>query len=282
MEEPTTNDGTNNLVVVSDLHCGCQLGLCRPDGGALDHGGVYSPSEFQRDVWNWWWEFWSAWVPDVTKGEPYDIVVNGDVIDGVHHKSTHQWTHDLERQGDMAVKILAPIAAACRRFYMLRGTEAHVGPSGVEDERVAKRLGAVPNAEGQHARFELWKYVGSDICHIAHHIGISSRAAYESSAVQAEAIAMWTEAARAGRKPPTIVVRSHRHRYICIENPMANNAQGYSVVTAGWQGKTPFAYRIAGGRVSDPQFGGILIRDDGEGARIRDRHWTFARPPVEV
>ena len=29
----------NNLVVVSDLHCGCRLGLC-PEGGAqLDEGG---------------------------------------------------------------------------------------------------------------------------------------------------------------------------------------------------------------------------------------------------
>ncbi len=48
--------------------------------------------------------------------------------------------------GDMGYEVLAPIVELCEgRFYMTRGTRAHVGPSGVEEERLAKRLGAKPN-----------------------------------------------------------------------------------------------------------------------------------------
>ncbi|GAF68288.1 unnamed protein product, partial [marine sediment metagenome] len=76
-----------NLIVVSDLHCGCRLGLCHPKGVYLDDGGTYLPSKIQKKVWKWWREFWDEWVPTITRGEPWDLVVNGDALDGVHHNN---------------------------------------------------------------------------------------------------------------------------------------------------------------------------------------------------
>lgn len=265
-------DPCNNLVVVSDLHCGCRLGLCHPEGLRLDDGGIYLPSDFQRKIWNWWEEFWCDWLPKATQGEPYDVVINGDTIDGNHHGSTTQISHNLEDQERLALKVLEPIAIGARRLFFVRGTEAHVGPSAVQEESVAHRLGAVPNSSGQFARHELLIRVGNGLVDCKHHIGTSGSAAYESTAVHKELIEVITESAKQGAECPTVLVRSHRHRAFqtSFSGP---DGDFISVVTPGWQGRTPFVFKIAGGRNSLPQFGGILVRA-GKEERMYVRHFT--------
>jgi len=277
--------GSRNLIVVSDTHSGCRLALCPPAGAALDGGGHYQPSAFQLKMWALWREFWDAWVPSVTRGEPFDLVHNGDAIDGVHHHSTTQISHNLEDQQRIAEAVLAPAVAQCRAtggtYYHIRGTEAHVGQSGEYEERLARTLGAKPNHAGQHARFDLWKRVG-DRClvHLLHHIGTTSSAAHEASAVNAELTAEYVEAARWNREPPDFIVRSHRHRSIAVD---LNSAKGYAagVVTPAWQGKTPYVWKIPGARISEPQLGGILIREGDEEHYYRRKVWTVDRSPVE-
>lgn len=280
----TKRRGTvNNLVVISDTHCGCRVGLHPPHASRLDGGGQYVPSEFQRGLYRWWREFWDEWVPAVTKGEPYDVVHNGDAIDGVHHGSTTQVSHNIGDQVGIAESLLLPIADRCRKtggtYYHIRGTEAHVGQSGEYEERLARQLGAAPNAEGQHARFDLWKRVGNTaLVHLLHHIGTTSSAAHESSAVNAEFTAILTEAARWNREIPDYVVRSHRHRSIAVD---INTHKGYAacIVTPAWQGKTPFTWKVPGARVSEPQIGGILIRQGDEEAHYRRFVKSFDRSP---
>ena len=87
-----------SLIIVSDTHSGCQMGLLHPNGAFLDGGGRYMPSPFQRKMWAWWEEFWGDWVPAVTRGEPYDVLHNGDALDGNHHRSTTQISHNIEDQ----------------------------------------------------------------------------------------------------------------------------------------------------------------------------------------
>lgn len=262
---------TTNIVVVSDLHVGCRMALCHPDGGAMDGGGTYKPSRIQLKLWAIWREFWDEWVPSVTHGEPYCVVVNGDAIDGDHHRSTTQWTHNLEDQNAHVVKIMRPIRDACGgRMYWVRGTEAHVGQSGIEEERIAKSLECVPNAEGQFARWELWKTIGDNggMVHFSHHIGVTSSSAHETSALNAELAALFVEAGRWGHAPPEVVVRSHRHRCAEVRLP-AKWGYATCLVTPAWQLKTPFAYRVAGARVTTPQIGGALIRQGDEELHTR-------------
>jgi len=200
-------------------------------------------------------------------------------VDGVHHGATTQWSHNLEDQGEHAYKLLKPVVELCEgRYLHIRGTEAHVGKSAVEEERLAKRLGAMPNAEGQHARYELWLRVAGKLCHFLHHIGTTSSSAHESSAVNAELAAMYNDAGRWGREPPMIVVRSHRHRCSEIRLP-AHGGYAPSMVTACWQLKTPFCWKIAGARTTTPQIGGSLIRDGGEELHTRHCVWDIERSP---
>lgn len=274
----------NNIVVVSDTHCGCRLGLCPPEPQPLDDGGSYTASKLQKKVWSMWEEFWGEWVPDATRGEPFAVVHNGDCVDGVHHNSTTQISHNLEDQSEIAYRILRPVVDACEgRYYHIRGTEAHVAKSGREEERLAKLLGAIPNSEGQHARYDLWKWIGPNkdrLIHFLHHVGTTSSQAYEATAVHKELVESFAEAARWGERPPDCVGRSHRHRFMKTEIP---TARGSSIcfVTPGWQGKTPFCWKIAGARLTTPQFGGCLIRFAHNRLFIDQKVWTIDRSPPE-
>ena len=275
---------TKNLIVVSDTHSGCRVGLIHPGGIGLDGGGRYMPSELQLKMWALWREFWDGWVPSVTRGEPFDVVHNGDALDGVHHRSTTQISHNLEDQQRIAEAVLAPVVAQCKAsggtYYHIRGTEAHVGQSGEYEERLARMLGAKPNDQGQYARFDLWKRVGSALVHLLHHIGTTSSAAHEASAVNAELTAEYVEAARWNREPPDYVVRSHRHRSIAVD---LNSARGYAagIVTPAWQLKTPYVWKVPGARISEPQLGGILIRQGDEEFFYRRKVWSMDRSPEE-
>lgn len=270
----TSAAACNNLVCVGDTHFGCMLGLMGPDGAITDEGQRVLPSPVQRKVWAWWEEFWQKAVPEMTTGEPYTVCHLGDAIDGHHHGSVHQWTHNLGTQSRYAESILTPIVARCEgRYYHLRGTEAHVSASSAEDERLARNLGAVPNPQGQHARYELWKKVGPATVHLAHHVGTAGSQAYESSAVMRELTEAYIEAAKWGERPPDAIVRGHRHRMIKISIPTAR-VEGQAVVAPGWQLKTPFSYRIAGARVSQPQFGGVVLHWSERHQELFVRTWV--------
>lgn len=288
MKAKRSGNRTRNLVVVSDTHAGCRLGLCPPKPVPLDDGGSYSASEFQRKVWGLWLEFFDEFVPEATDGEPYDLVHNGDAIDGVHHSSTTQISQNIEDQLTIAETALRPEVEKCRKmggtYYHIRGTEAHVGKSAVYEEQLARRLGAKPNGDGQSARYDLWKRVGGPdgpLVHLLHHVGTTSSSARETSAVNAELAAEFNEAAQWGRVPPDIITRSHRHRYSAIELP-TKRGRATAVVTPGWQGKTPFAWKIAGARLTEPQFGGLVIRFNDEGVfYVRSFVKTLDRSPEE-
>jgi hypothetical protein len=274
------------VVVVSDTHCGCKLGLCGRDIIPLDDSpeGGYKPSKYQLMLADYWDEFWQDWVPSWTKGEPFAVVVNGDMVEGVHHRATTPISHNMEDQCEIAYRVFAPIVDLCEgRFFMVRGTEAHVGTSALHEEALAKRLGAVPNEDGQRARWDLWMQLGQweHPIHFLHHIGTTSSANYETTGLNVEFVASCNEAARWGYPPPSVVVRSHRHRHCKIELPTYYGT-GIATTTPAWQLKTPYAWRSAGSRLAPPQIGGILIREGDRGLFSVAKTWTLTTSRLVV
>lgn len=290
-EKPKKHDSKcNNLIVVSDTHIGCAMGLQLPDGFKRVDDIKIMPSDFQKKLYEeYWHDFWHSWVPRVTKREPYDVVINGDVTDGDHHGGSTQWTHNLADQVNCAVKIFEPIAEKVHnrggRLWVIKGTAAHDGENGRDSESFAKRIEA-NQIKGSEASTldELYIRVGDALVHLLHHIGTTSSSAHEASAVNAELTAFYVDAARWQEEAPAYVVRSHRHRSIVVDiDAMFHNGPGYAagIVTPGWQGKTPFAFRIAGSRVTQPQFGGFLIRQGDEEHFYRRKIYQLNRPEVQ-
>jgi hypothetical protein len=270
----------NNLIVISDTHCGDQLGLC-PASVRLAHGGTYEASRFQLAVLEVWDRFWSEWVPRVTRGQPFAVLFNGDMIEGRHHGASHQISQDLSDQANIAYDMLAPVVQLCGgRFYYVSGSSPHSGEAGENEEKLAERLGAVPDQSGRRSRYELYIQVGRALVHASHHIGIVGSMAYETTALTKEYNEFCAESARWGRPAPDVVVRSHRHRHSEVRVP---TVRGYGTifVTSSWQLKTPFAFRLPGGRVTTPTIGGSLIRSGDEEAFTRHMTVHTARPETE-
>jgi len=265
---------TNNIVVVSDTHCGCQFALCPPNI-KLDGGGTYQLSPLQVHLWGWWQLFW-PWAEEVTRGEPYDVVVNGDIIDYQHHGSTTQVSQNPADQKRIALEVFRPIVDKCNRFFVVRGTEAHSGKSSHEEETIARELGAEVDEIGNYSRDVLDIRCGSALCNFMHTIGTTGSSQAETGAIMKELTESWVEAARWRDEPYDFIIRSHRHRHAGIWVPTAKT-YAWSFTTPAWQGKTPFASRIVGARQQRPQFGGCLIRQGKEDFYVRQRIWHFPR-----
>jgi len=268
-----------NIVIVSDIHAGCKLGLCPGEGIELDEGGMYMPSPQQQKVWERWEWFWDEWVPRACHDEPFALVINGDSIDGMHHNSVTQVTNNLTFQKRAAMSMLRPQAEKAAKYYHIRGTEAHVGQSGAEEESLARELGAIPNAVGQYARYELWLELGPALVHVSHHIGTSGSSAYESTAVMREMTNAFVEAGRWDDRAPNFLVRSHRHRNCEVRIP---NALSYATafVTSGWQLRTPLVFRLSN-KMSQPMMGGSVIRWGDEDVYSRHKTWSLDRDKPE-
>lgn len=277
-----------NLVVASDLHCGSLVGLHPHKKTRLLDGGWYEPSPAQRQVAKLWDFFWQEWIPLVTKNEPFGVVINGDALDGQPHGSKQQVSINTADQIGIAMTMLEPIRDRCKgRLWATCGTEAHVGKSAENEELLFRSLGAVPDENGRYTRWMLKKTVGNAFVKFYHHVGGSTRPAYETSAPHARMIGEGEQAGRRRKAPPGALIFSHRHSFVMTTKYGAGGPM-YSVVTPGWQGMTAFAYRIG---APPPDIGGILIRavktpkqmtESGEDIlRILPRVWPMEESDAE-
>lgn len=262
-----------NLVVVSDLHSGCRLALHPRSPSKLDDGGTYKPSRHQLWLADRWDEFWD-WVKVVCKGEPYGVLVNGDAIDGVHHRSTTQISQNIEDQIRICTDLLEPVVERAAGLWMVRGTEAHVGSSGVHEERLAKSLGAIPNAEGQYARWHVKLNLCGRFVYATHHVGATSSHAYLTSAPWRRLTEFLVNSGLTAKEHPGAVIFSHRHTHVRSAKE-GRSGPIWVATTPGWQGPTPFSWRIGG---MMPEIGGLVVRVVKASRKVTDT----GEEPVKV
>jgi len=256
-------DGIKNIILISDIHAGDQFGLC-PEKVSLDGGGHYTASIYQNEMLGCWNYIWNDWIPMVTKGEDFALVNNGDSLEGIHHNASHPISQNIADQFRVALDLLSPVVKKAALYYHIRGTGAHSGESGRYEEMLARELKAVPDGDN-YSRFELrLKFKGTTgNIHFTHHVGVTSSGNYESTGVYKEMVEAFVDAGRWGDIPPSVVCRSHRHRQ--FETRIATrHGYGISLVTPGWQLKTPYTFRLPLSRASWPQIGAYLIRRGDE------------------
>ena len=269
-----------SLVVVADLHVGSSTGLCPRSGMALDDGGYYKPSKMQEYLNDCWEHFFGVYVPLVTMGADKRIlVINGDAVDGFHHNTVALATNNIMSQERASASLIKDVAVNFDETYFVRGTEAHVQQSAQSDERIAKEVGAIPDSNGDHARWQLWLDLNGVLFNIAHHLGTTSSAAYESSAPMREMVAGLVESGQWNKQMPDFFIRSHRHRYIEISIPSDNDKQITIMVTPAWQLRTPFVEKID--RMRMPHIGGIVINIE-DNCECRAHHKVYKLPTQAI
>jgi len=266
MEKKNKLNSIRALVVIGDTHCGSSAAIM-PPGSLLRDGQAVKLSPEQKMLWGWWNAFW-LFVARITKGQPYALVMNGDIVDGAHHNCVQLVTNNVSQQRKIAVDLLRPQVKKAAKFYCTCGTAAHAGQSSADEEAVAEILGAEKDHKGNYVRQDLWIKMGKDLIQIAHHIGTTSSQAYKSSPAMRLMASMYGAAGEWGFRPPTIMVRSHAHDYVVVKRP---NCQ--VVVCPAWQLKSDWMW--GKDTASLPIIGGLVIMQGEEGIFIRE----FLRTP---
>jgi len=80
-------------VVISDLHVGSTVGLW-PEKYVSVEGVPIGQNAIQKWFWSHWLDATRKWIPGVVGNDPYVLIVNGDVVDGIHHKTLQVMTAD--------------------------------------------------------------------------------------------------------------------------------------------------------------------------------------------
>lgn len=190
------------VLVVSDFHCGHELGLTHPgfDPDTRPKNGTHS-YDVRRFMWNWF--------ADKTNriGKVDILIVNGDAIDGKGEASggTELIYPDRNDQVEMAVAAIRHIGAG--KVLMSYGTSYHTGKEEDWEDAIAREV----NAE---------KIGGEDTVDIngllinyRHHCGRSSIPHGRHTAIAREALwnVLWGE--RGEYPKADVLIRSHVHYF---------------------------------------------------------------------
>jgi hypothetical protein len=269
------------IICVSDTHIGSTMGLCPLDGLPLPDGGRYIPNKFQAGLWRFWQHFWTEFAPQyIRRRDDVTIVINGDLIEGVHHRMVGIVTNNLQKQQEGAIQVYRSLPIKYHRLYVVRGSEAHSAPGAESEEIISAAIGAEPDEIGDYSRWQLWLDLDGVIFQFAHHIGVTSSAAYESSAPMREMVAGMIDAIQWGRRVPNVFVRSHRHRFIEVPLP-TETGRIRCVITPAWQLRTPHVERID--RMRMPHIGGVVFKVEDGQCQVMEKMYRLPEPePVMI
>jgi hypothetical protein len=243
-----------------DQHCGSTVALCPPTI-KLDDGGFYSASRAQQWLWERWLTFWAR-VDAVRTLHDADLYLgfNGDMTDGDHHGTTQILSGNSVSQAAVVNAALAiPLKLSPNKIWVIRGTEAHVGKSASNEEKIAdglRRNGdpivideATETSSHWHARIEI-DGVRLDL---AHHGRMGQRPWTKPNVVANLAAEIFYNHAANGIPHPHLAIRSHMHQFVDTHDIHPVRV----IQMPAWQLATAFIHRIAPGAIAD--VGGIIV-----------------------
>ena len=226
---------TKLLVLFSDLHVGSTTALF-PEGFITKTGNGILLNPYQKWLLACWHEA-QRYVAKVCAEDPYGLVLNGDVIEGIHHKTTQIVSASVEDQFSAAIKLLEPVVQKADYTFMVNGTECHTGD--LEDS-IAGVLEAVKNPETKRHSFDrLTLDIHGVRCVFRHHIAGATRRSLAASALGVQLAEEQVEAALNGEKVPSVICAAHRHKFSWYEDE-----SGLCLVTPPWQLLTRHGHKV--------------------------------------
>ena len=278
------------IAIAGALHCGSTVGLCPPEGIALDDGGLYEPSEAQR----WLWECWEAAWAEVKviarqQRSKVTLCLNGDRIDGDHHRTAQIASPLTGLHVHCAMESLrVPLALTPSEIHIMRGTPAHVGRSADAEEGIAKAIkgqlwNVVPDPDtGNLSSYRrIIDVEGGVRLDIAHHGRMGRRAHTVGSYSRLYSFDIWAErmleayrhmregddplAAFNKHRPPDVAVRSHNHRY--ADSGRDHRGVTRVISTPAWEFATEWIHKIAAESLAD--LGVVVLVCQGSEVEVR-------------
>ncbi len=265
--------GIRCVVVLSDLHIGSTVGLW-PSKFISQEGNEIGPNEFQEWLWECWQDLTAVQLPKYLRGEPYALVLNGDVIEGIHHRTLQVMTANTTDQVKAAKKVLDPVFKKAAARFIVKGTEVHT-----RDREIS--LGEALNAQedtatGQHAFDKLYLSVHGTNCVFRHHITTTSRPYLEATALSTELGSERIEAARNKHPIPQVLCVAHRHRH-----GIFRDSAGLVCVTSAWQGLTRHGHKVVGHSTPAPSCIVLDWRDRERGSIPHAEDFVYMPAPAK-
>jgi hypothetical protein len=223
----------------------------------LDEGDRYLPSKSSLWLWHNWTDFHAhvrAHV-DSVGGELWNVF-NGDLTEGAHHGTTQVVSGNPESQAYLCDRVFG-VAQANQpaHTFIVRGTEAHVGPAGSTEEAFARGLKAERNPEsGKWSWWHLRLAPHGVLLDFQHHPSTRGNLPWTGpQAAQRLAFRIWAEHALRGLPHPQMAIRSHTH----VTRDSGDAYPTRAIITPSWQLKTAHAYKVAADSIAD--VGGLIV-----------------------
>jgi hypothetical protein len=252
-------------VVISDLHVGSTVGLWPKQYTSIE-GVPIGQNPLQKWLWDRWINATKVWLPKIVKNDPYALIINGDVCEGLHHRTLQVMTADPADQSRAVKQVLGPVFEGADKTFMTLGTECHTRN---DEMRIGYDLGAEIDPEtGNHAFGELHVEFHGCYGNAKHHVTSASCPFYEAGGLGRAMNNEVTAAARVGARIPKWMVRAHRHVHGVVTD-------GFSLiaVTGAWQMLTRHGQKVVPAALPSPS---IIVMDwrncnRGELPKIHER-----------
>ena len=156
------------LVVVSDLHCGSTVGLMPPDSENMSGNTLgFGNNHHQRWLWECWQDAQQR-VLEITNGDPFALLCNGDATEGIHHRSPEVVASLIENHCQMAATALKPWADKAAATFITKGTECHT-------HDIESYLASLIGAQEGKAREKWLLEIHGTIIDATHHMALASK-----------------------------------------------------------------------------------------------------------
>lgn len=245
------------FVWVTDIHINSKQALFVNHEVDLGDDNYYKPNKMQEALYIAWIDAWRQ-VKQKAKGRPIVVGIGGEIIDiDAKNRSNQFVTKDPSQAQEYAIELLEPVIDMASSVIVLRGTEAHVGMNGAQDEAMAKLIDKMKKGvirknkiTGEYSWHYYRGFIGGRKFDLAHHVNMGGMPRTERNAANHLAADLMMNYSRWNEPLPDFAFRGHVHR-------VADSSFNYPVrglIGACWQVATSFVHRIGQG-ATKPEIG---------------------------